>query len=100
MAKKRADLTDVVCVSASQIASRVGDEFAILDLDHSVYYGLDLVGARIWELIQEPKALSSVLEAMLAEFEVDEATARVDLLALVDDLLAQGLVEVRATDAA
>lgn len=97
---KPAALTDIVCVSTSQVASRVGDEVAILDLDNSVYYGLDPVGARVWELIQEPKALSSVLESMLAEFEVDEATARSDLLALIDELIDKRLVEVRAADAA
>jgi hypothetical protein len=97
---KPAALTDVVCVTASQVASRVGDELAILDLDRTIYYGLDAVGARIWELIQEPTALSAVLKAMVAEFEVDEVTARADLLALIDDLLAQGLVEVRTTHAA
>src|SRR3954469_640037 len=94
---KRTDLTDVVCVSASQVASRVGDELAILDLDRSVYYGLDPVGTRLWELIQEPAALSSALDAALAEFEVDEATARADLLALIDDLVEKGLAEVRTS---
>ena len=98
--RKRATLTDVVCVSANQLASRVGDEVAILDLDHSVYYGLDPVGARIWELLQQPTALSSVLATILAEFEVDDATARVDLLALVDELADKHLVELRAGDAA
>ena len=58
------------------------------------------MGARIWELLQEPTALDTVLQAVLAEFEVDEATARVDLLALVDALLEQRLVEVRPGDAA
>jgi Coenzyme PQQ synthesis protein D (PqqD) len=96
---KRAALTDVVCVSTSQVASRVGDEVAILDLDHSVYYGLDPVGARVWELIQEPTPLSAVLAAMLAEFEVDDATARVDLLALIDELLEKRLVELRSGNA-
>lgn len=93
---RRAQLSDVVCASASQVSSRVGDEVAILDLDHSVYYGLDPVGARIWELLQEPRALQAVLATVLDEFEVDEATARQDLLALVDELLEKQLLELRA----
>jgi hypothetical protein len=93
-------LTDIVCVSASQVASRVGEELAILDLDHSVYYGLDPVGTRIWELIQDPTALSAVLAAVVAEFEVDEATAKEDLLTLIDALVDKGLVTVHASDAA
>jgi hypothetical protein len=93
-------LSDTVCVSASQVASRVGDELAILDLDHSVYYGLDPVGTRIWELIQEPTLVSAVLAAVVAEFEVDEVTAQADLLALIGELIDKHLVTVRASDAA
>src|SRR5262249_16172455 len=93
-------LSDTVCVSTSQVASHVGDELAILDLDHSVYYGLDPVGTRIWELIQEPTALSAVLAALVAEFEVDEVTAQADLLALINQLIEKHLVTVRQSDAA
>ena len=97
---KPSALTDIVCVSATQVASRVGDELAILDLDRSVYYGLDPIGTRIWELIQEPTRLCAVLATVVAEFEVDEATARADLLALTDELIDKGLVTVHASDAA
>jgi hypothetical protein len=96
----KASLSMVCCAGPNQMSSRVGDEVAILDLERSIYFGLDPVGARIWELLQQPTALAAVLQAVLAEFEVDEATARVDLLALVDALLEQRLVEVRPGDAA
>jgi hypothetical protein len=92
---KSVTLTDVVCVSASQVASRVGDEIAILGLDDGVYYGLDPVGARIWELLQQPTPLSRVLATLVLEFEVDEGTAQSDLLVLVSDLLEKKLVELR-----
>lgn len=92
-------LTDIVCVSAHQMASRVGEELAILDLERSVYYGLDPVGARIWEVLQAPTALSAVLDIVVAEFEVDHGTAHADLLALVDDLLDNELVDLRTSDA-
>jgi hypothetical protein len=98
--QKAAALTDVVCVSQNQMASHVGDEVAILDLDRSLYYGLDPVGARIWELLQTPTQLSAVLAAVVTEFDVDDATARADLLALIDDMLDKKLVELRAGDAA
>jgi hypothetical protein len=94
----RTILTDMVCVSPSQVASRVGEELAILDLDRSVYYGLNPVGARIWDLIQEPKKVSSVLEVIVAEFEVDEATARADLFALIDELVDKGLATLQNRD--
>lgn len=93
-------LTDVFRVSPNQVASAVGEDLAILDLDHSIYYGLDAVGARIWELLQEPTPLTQVVSKLVSEFEVDEATASEDLLALVRELLDKQLVEVCASHVA
>jgi hypothetical protein len=92
-------LNAVVCASPNQVSARVGDEVAVLDLDLSVYYGLDPVAARIFELLQEPAALEDVLATVLDEFEVDLPTARADLLAFVDDLLDRKLAVVQAGDA-
>jgi len=99
MTQRKTVLTDVVCASPNQMASRVGDELAILDTDRSVYYGLDSVGARIWELLQAPTPLSAVLDAVVQEFDVDHATASADLLALVEDMIDKQLVDLRASDA-
>jgi len=92
-------LSSVVCASPNEVSSRIGDEAAILDLDSSVYYGLDPVGARIFELLQAPTALHDVLATLLAEYQVDEPTARADLLALVEQLVDKRLVVI-AGDAA
>ena len=81
------------------MSSRVGDELVVLDLDGSLYYALDPVGARIFELLERPTSLTAVLDAMVAEFDVDAETARMDLLALVNTLVAQKLVEARPTGA-
>ena len=92
-------LETIVCARANQVSARVADELVILDLDSSLYYSLDPVGARIFELLQQPTPLGAVLAAVVAEFEVDAKTAGDDLLALVDTLFAQKLVEARAAGA-
>jgi hypothetical protein len=86
------DLTTVVCASSNEVSSRVGDEAAILDLDAGVYYALDSVGARIFELLQQPARLGDVLSTLLGEYEIDEETLHHDLLAFVSDLQDKRLV--------
>ena len=46
------------------------DEAAILNLKTGIYYGLDPVGARIWNLIQTPRQLKEILETLLNEYDV------------------------------
>ncbi|MGC2733682.1 MAG: PqqD family protein [Candidatus Acidiferrales bacterium] len=87
---------DAIVVAASeQVSCPLGDEAAILNLKNSVYYGMNPVGARIWELLKQPKSVSELRDILLEEFEVDEARCGKDLLALLGTLQGEGLIEVR-----
>jgi len=69
-------------------------EAVLLDLGSGTYFGLNEVGTEIWQLIGSGATVAEVRAALLERFEVDEATARRDLDALVGELLERGLVEV------
>jgi len=89
------ELDSVVCATNHQVSSRLDDEVAILELDRGVYYGLSRVGARIWELIQQPTLVREVQERLVSEYEVDAERCRADLLELLSSLQQAGLVEER-----
>jgi len=79
-----------------QVSCDLAGEAAMLNLKNGVYYGLDPVGARIWNLIQQPRTVSEVLQILLEEYEVDAERCERDLLELLQNLAAEGLVEVTA----
>jgi coenzyme PQQ synthesis protein D (PqqD) len=89
----------VVRISDDAISSRLADEVVILNLRSGVYHGLEAVGSRVWELVQEPATVISVRDALLDEYDVDPQRCEHDLLALFEELKAHGLVEV-GTEAA
>jgi hypothetical protein len=86
------NLTDKVVIPAQVMARQVGDETVILDLASGTYFGLDPVGARIWELMGEGKTLAQVCDVMQAEFEVTREDIERDVLDLVEKLHAQQLI--------
>ena len=92
--RSEVSLNSVVVASKNQISNDLGGEAAILDLEAGVYYGLDEVGARIWELIQEPRAANEVRDVLLAEYDVEPERCEHDLLALLQRLADEGLIEV------
>jgi hypothetical protein len=87
--------SSVVVAAQDQVSSDLGEEVVILHLKNGVYYGLDEVGARIWNLIQEPKAVNEIRDVLLDEYEVEPESCERDLLALLEELAAENLVEVR-----
>ena len=88
-------LSSVVCASEHQLSSDVSGEAVILDLERSVYYGLDPVGATVWRLLTTPRPVNELVDAVLAEFEVDRDRCERDVVALLQEMAARGLVEVR-----
>ncbi len=85
----------IVVVSKDQMASDVGGETVILGLAAGRYYGLDAVGARVWQLIQTPAPVADVCRTIVAEYEVEPAQCETDVLALLRKMVDAGLVEVR-----
>ena len=90
------NLSDKVTIPAQVMAREVGDETVILDLGNGTYYGLDPVGARIWQLMTEGQTLTQVCEVILAESEVTREVIERDVLALVQTLMERQLVNASA----
>ena len=74
------------------MARQLGEETVILDLESGTYFGLDPVGARMWQLMTEGKSLAEICEAMLEEYEVSREELERDALALAQDLEARSLI--------
>lgn len=84
-----------VVVSPRQLSSDLAGASVILNLNSSVYYGLDAVGARIWNLIQEPHTVREILDTLLAEYAVEPGRAERDLHSLLSKLSEAGLIEIK-----
>ena len=84
------------CVVASpqQVSADLSGEAAILNLDSGVYYGLNVVGAFIWNLIQESTRVQDIYESVAGEFEVDREQCQNDVDRLLRNLADEGLIEI------
>ncbi|HEX8074274.1 MAG TPA: PqqD family protein [Thermoleophilaceae bacterium] len=83
-----------VCISPDVLFQEFDGETVLLDRRTSVYFELDEVGTRAWQLLAENESLEPIVATLLTEYAVDEATLRRDLQALIDQLSARGLVQV------
>ena len=75
------------------MARQLGEETVILDLESGTYFGLDPVGARIWQLMKEGKSLAEICDVMLNEYEVSREKLERDASALAQDLAARNLID-------
>ncbi|MBW4608475.1 MAG: lasso peptide biosynthesis PqqD family chaperone [Hassallia sp. WJT32-NPBG1] len=87
--------SSIIVANEEQISSDLGGEAVILNLKTGVYHGLNEVGARIWNLIEQPSSVSDIKQTLLQEYEVEAQQCDRDLKALLEDLLAAGLIDVK-----
>ncbi len=85
--------SDRVKVPGHVMARQVGDDCVMLDLANGTYFGLNPVGAHVWQLLGEGKNFAEVCAGVVEEFEVSPEIAQADVIALVKDLRDHGLVE-------
>lgn len=85
----------VVVVATDVLCCELRGEAVILNLKSGVYYGLDSIGARIWELIKEPIAIGDVCAVLLEEYNVSREQCEMEVRSLFQQLAELGLVELR-----
>lgn len=81
--------------SNAAMARTVDDEVVILDIPSGRYFGLNDVGALIWELLDGDHDRDDILDAITAAYDIDRTTAAGDLDTLIAELTGAGLVEGR-----
>lgn len=84
-------LDSIVAVSDDAVFRELDGESVLLNLETGMYFGLDAVGTRVWQLAGERGPLRAIRERLVAEYDAEPSNIERDLLALADTLVAKGL---------
>jgi hypothetical protein len=84
--------TTVVKRSDRQVACNLNGEVALLDLDKGLYFGLQEVGAHVWNALEKPRSVDEIHSEILAHFDVTPDVCRADLLKFLGDLQDAGMI--------
>ena len=88
--------TSIVVATEDQVSSDLAGETVLLSMRSAMYYGLDDVGSRIWELVSAPRRVSEICAAIEQEYEVTAERCEADVLRFLRELAARELIEVRS----
>jgi hypothetical protein len=85
-----------VQVPPDVLLSEQDGESVLLNLKTETYFGLDEVGTRMWSALTTADSIQRAYEKLEAEYEVDAGRLREDLVALLEKLVENGLLEMAA----
>lgn len=93
--KQLVSLSSVAVASSELISANLDGEVIILGYKSGAYYSLDQVGGFVWELLQDPRKVSDLRDAILEEYDVELAQCERDLLALLEELAGKQLIDLK-----
>jgi hypothetical protein len=81
---------------AQDVHARTFDgEVIILDLARGEYFGLDAIGASIWDGLAQGQTPDEIATRLQADYDVPPARLLEDILTLASELLRRGLIQTR-----
>lgn len=86
-------LSDSLRIPDNVATRTIGNETVLLNLDTGIYFGLDSVGSRFIELLEDKSTLAEVHHLMLEEYDVKPEVLEADLLRLSNEMRSKGLLE-------
>ena len=84
--------------SPDQVSTDLDGEVVLLSIERGNYYRIDEVGSRVWALIETPRQVGALCDDLRTEFDVEPAECQADVLAFLNDLFNDGLIEVAADE--
>jgi len=72
---------------------QIAGETVLVDARRRTTFLMNGVGSAVWQGLEAGASIGEIVEAVVARFRVDAATARADIGKFIDELLAAGLVE-------
>jgi len=89
-----ADLDSVLVPNELCPVREVGSGLVIMAPEGTATHSLDEIGAFIWRQFDGRRNLADIVEALIAEYDVDAAQAAADVRAFASQLIDAGLVRI------
>lgn len=87
-------LSSVVQRNPDMLFSKMDEEVVMLSIQNSEYYGLNEIGSHIWEMIEKPMQVETLILQLMEEYEVERRQAESDILALLNDFYNKKIVHL------
>ena len=86
---------DTVLVRNNSIdVSELDGEIVMMDVDKGYYFMINLVGSKIWTIIEQPTPVKSIVEKLLSTYKIDMDSCKDSVVAFLESLYDENLIQV------
>ena len=92
-------LSSIAARNEAIVFTDLDDTIVMMNVDEGQYYELDPIAAKIWTLIEAPRAVDDICNALAGEYDVDPDTCRQDTLEFLQTASENGIVRMQLNGA-
>lgn len=89
---QRVSMDDVYLSTDDAAESRLGDEIVLLHLETGIYFGIDGVGTRVWELLRTGASPENICDTLRSEYPNAIDSLETDILEFLGQLAENELI--------
>jgi hypothetical protein len=88
-------VTDTTTISrnGTLLEAEVDGEIVALNVESGTCYGFNSTATRVWSMIEQPRTIGEICATLVAQFDVEPDDCRRDVVDLLRELQADGLVK-------
>lgn len=87
-------LSTIVSRNEEPVAVEVDRSVVMLSIEQAMYFGLEGTGPRIWALLEQPRSVNYLCEALMTEFDVEAEDCRREVVDFLEELRRAQLIRV------
>jgi len=86
--------TNLIVATNDAVSCDLEGEAVILHLASESYFGLNEVGATVWEFIQQARTFDEICDHLTTEYDVPREQCENEVRSLIEAMREQGLAEI------
>lgn len=75
-------------------ASDIDGDKVMMNLEKGMYFSLNSVGSRIWDIIENPTTADEIIKILLNEYDIAEEKCREAVVSFLKGLEVNGLITI------
>jgi Coenzyme PQQ synthesis protein D (PqqD) len=95
LVKHNVNISCIVERSSDVVYAEAGNDIVMVKISRGYYYGVSDVALYIWNKIEMPTRVSDIIDSLVDEYDVNRELCERETLVYIDELLVEGLIQVR-----
>jgi len=89
-------ITDSTLLTRNQslFATASDDDLVMLDEQAGLYFGLNSIARKIWELLEQPIQYQQLIQSLTAQYDVDSEQCKKDVEPFLAKMLENKLIDI------